>query len=114
MSMRRCVRFCMIGSVRNRQCVYSLVHLCRQEPTRLEALRWISVLLGRSRQEVLDQTDRLLPAVLHALADSSNAVVMEALQVQAQLAQDEPRFRKLMAAVVNKFRDVQGGRGRQG
>jgi vacuole morphology and inheritance protein 14 len=44
------------------------------EETRLEALRWISVLLERHRTEVLSFLDDIFPALLQSLSDPSDDV----------------------------------------
>ncbi len=67
-----------------------------KEPTRLAALRWISVLLVGSRSEVLAHQGDLAPALLEGLADSSDQVVLQALDVQASLSREDPHFRMFM------------------
>ena len=48
-----------------------------QEPTRLEALRWVQVLLRQSKAEVLHQWEVLMPALLDALIAASDNVVLQ-------------------------------------
>nr|XP_024381913.1 protein VAC14 homolog isoform X2 [Physcomitrium patens] len=73
------------------------------EATRLEALRWISVLLERHRTEVLSFLDDIFPALLKALSDSSDEVALLVLEVQACIARDPQHFRHLMKFLVHRF-----------
>ncbi|CAM6023272.1 unnamed protein product [Sphagnum balticum] len=73
------------------------------EATRLEALRWISVLLERHRTEVLSFLDDIFPALLQSLSDSSDEVVLLVLEVQACIARDPQHFRHLMVFLVHRF-----------
>jgi len=73
------------------------------EETRLEALRWISVLLERHRTEVLSFLDDIFPALLQSLSDPSDEVVMLVLEVQACIAQDPQHFHRLMVFLVHRF-----------
>lgn len=50
---------------------------CLQEPTRLEALRWVQVLLRHSKQAVLAQWHVLMPNLLDSLTAPSDDVVMQ-------------------------------------
>eukprot|EP00250_Pteridium_aquilinum_P009774 c18928_g1_i1 orf=170-2287(+) len=74
------------------------------EGTRLEALRWISVLLERHRTEVLSFLDSIFPPLLQALADSSDEVVLLVLEIHAWIARDTQHFRPLMVFLVHGFR----------
>lgn len=67
-----------------------------KEPTRLAALKWISVLLSVFRSEVLAHQGDLGPALLESLADASDQVVLQALDVQASLSREDPHFKILM------------------
>jgi hypothetical protein len=58
--------------------------------------RWISVLLVGSRSEVLAAQGDLAPALLDGLADASDQVVLQALDVQASLSREDPHFRVFM------------------
>ena len=67
-----------------------------KEPTRLAALRWLSVLLVLSRNDVLAHQGELGPALMHSMADGSDQVVLQALDVQASLSRDDPHFAGFM------------------
>ena len=67
-----------------------------KEPTRLAALRWLSVLLNTSRQEILAHQSELGPALMRSMADGTDQVVLQALDVQASLSRDEPHFAAFM------------------
>lgn len=54
------------------------------------------MLLMGSRSEVLAHQGELAPALLDGLADSSDQVVLQALDVQASLAREDPHFRLFM------------------
>ncbi|GAQ89365.1 vacuole morphology and inheritance protein 14 [Klebsormidium nitens] len=73
------------------------------EATRLEALRWIAALLERHRTQVLSFLDDLFPALLGALSDSSDAVVLLVLEVQAAIAKETLHFRHLMVFLLHRF-----------
>ncbi|KAG0581787.1 hypothetical protein M758_3G007100 [Ceratodon purpureus] len=73
------------------------------EATRLEALRWISVLLERHRTEVLSFLDDIFPALLTSLSDPSDEVALLVLEVQACIARDPQHFRHLMVFLVHRF-----------
>ncbi|BBN11519.1 vacuole morphology and inheritance protein 14 [Marchantia polymorpha subsp. ruderalis] len=79
-----------------------------QESTRLEALRWISILLERHRTEVLSFIDEFFPKLLDALSDTSDEVVLLVLEVQACIARDPNNFRHLMVFLVHRFKTVPG------
>jgi hypothetical protein len=49
----------------------------QQQPTRLEALRWVQVLLEHNKAEVLQQWHDIMPALLDALTSSSDGVVKQ-------------------------------------
>lgn len=71
-----------------------------KEPTRLAALRWLSVLLNTSRNEILAHQNELGPALMQSMADGSDQVVLQALDVQASLSRDEPHFAAFLARFV--------------
>jgi hypothetical protein len=54
------------------------------------------VLLVGSRSEVLAHQGDLAPALLDSLADASDQVVLQALDVQASLSREDPHFRMFM------------------
>lgn len=74
------------------------------EETRLEALRWISVLLERHRTEVLSYLDSIFPPLLQSLADPSDEVVLLVLEIHACIARDKQHFRQLMVFLVHRFK----------
>lgn len=76
-----------------------------KEPTRLAALRWVSVLLERFRADVLRLQGDLSPALLQSLSDASDQVVLATLEVHAGLSREEPHFRQFMERVLEHFRD---------
>lgn len=77
------------------------------ENTRLEALRWIVTLLDRFRPEVLvyldDPNIHLFSALLQALSDSSDKVVLLVLEVLASVARDRHHFHRLLQLLVQQF-----------
>ncbi|MCO5581630.1 hypothetical protein L7F22_035519 [Adiantum nelumboides] len=77
------------------------------EATRLEALRWIFILLERHRTEVISNFDSIFPPLLQALADSSDEVVLLVLDIHACIARDKQQFRQLMVFLVHRFRTDQ-------
>ncbi len=54
------------------------------------------MLLVGSRSEVLAHQGDLAPALLDSLADASDQVVLQALDVQASLSREDPHFRMFM------------------
>ncbi|CAM6095577.1 unnamed protein product [Calypogeia fissa] len=75
------------------------------EATRLEALRWIQLLLEAHRAEVLSFLDQIFPALLQSLSDDSDEVVLLVLDIQAFIARDPQHFRYLMVFIVKQFRE---------
>ena len=73
-----------------------LVLRCQDLRSRAWFARWISVLLVGSRSEVLAAQGDLAPALLDGLADASDQVVLQALDVQASLSREDPHFRVFM------------------
>lgn len=80
----------------------------QQEPTRLEALRWVQALLQCSKSDVLQQWQVLMPALLDAITAPSDNVVMQALQVCTQIAQEEAHFKLVLRALLDRFQGDQG------
>ncbi|KAL3696617.1 hypothetical protein R1sor_010693 [Riccia sorocarpa] len=74
------------------------------EATRLEALRWISVLLERYRTEVMSSIDKIFEALLKSLCETSDEVVLLVWEIQAGIAGDGQRFRRLMVCLVDRFK----------
>lgn len=77
---------------------------CEWEETRIEALRWISVLLERHRTNVLSNLDSIFPSLLHSLSDTSDEVVLLVLEIHACIARDTQHFRHLMVFLVHHFK----------
>eukprot|EP00249_Psilotum_nudum_P024047 c29071_g1_i2 orf=535-2670(-) len=74
------------------------------EATRLEALRWMLVLLERHRAEVLSYLNDIFPALLQSLSDSSDEVVLLVLKIHACIAQETQHFRQLIVFLVYQFK----------
>lgn len=74
------------------------------EATRIEALHWMAVLLEKHRKEVISFLDDIFPALLDALSDPSEDVVLLVLEVHACIARDAPHFRHLVVFLVHHFR----------
>ncbi|XP_041012987.1 protein VAC14 homolog isoform X5 [Juglans microcarpa x Juglans regia] len=74
------------------------------EATRIEALHWISTLLERHRMQVLSSLGDIFDALLKALSDPSDEVVLLVLEVHACIAEDPPHFRQLLVFLVHNFR----------
>ena len=66
-------------------------------------VRWVSVLLVSSRLEVLASQGDLGQALLESLGDTSDQVVLQALEVQASLSREDPHFRLLMERLLHQF-----------
>eukprot|EP00775_Hariotina_reticulata_P005343 gene5343-5580_t len=79
-----------------------------QEPTRLEALRWIHFLLVRNEDEVFGQLATLLAALLDALASDSETVVLQALSVLGSIAGHQQHFRRVLMSLLDRFRGDAG------
>ena len=72
-------------------------------PTRVAALRWISMLLEKLPKDMLDHVQRLLPALLKALKDGSDEVVLLTLEVLALISLDDVHFEGVLQAVMQVF-----------
>ncbi|WOL02590.1 hypothetical protein Cni_G11309 [Canna indica] len=77
----------------------------RWEATRVEALRWVSILLERHRNEVISFLHDNFGSFLSALADSSDEVVLLVIEVHACIAEDPERFNFLIDQLVQQFRN---------
>ncbi|CAL9039950.1 protein VAC14 homolog [Musa acuminata AAA Group] len=75
------------------------------EATRIEALHWISALLARYRSEVISYLNHAFDSLLNALSDSSNEVVLLALEVHACIAEDHKNFHRLVGLLVRNFQN---------
>ena len=56
--------------------------------------------------QMMESLDMLLPALLDALNSPSEKVVVEALMVQASIAEDEDQFRQLMQFLLDRSPDL--------
>ncbi|KAL1803463.1 hypothetical protein ACET3Z_032110 [Daucus carota] len=74
------------------------------EATRIEALHWMSALLNRHRDEVLNFLNDVFDTLLKALSDPSDKVVLLVLEVHAGIAKDSMHFRHLVVFLVHNFR----------
>ncbi|GAX78869.1 hypothetical protein CEUSTIGMA_g6308.t1 [Chlamydomonas eustigma] len=79
-----------------------------QEPTRLEALKWVNFLLHRVQVQVLEQLPALLPALLDSLSAGSEPVVVAALGVLAAIAACPHQFRPVLISLLDRFRGETG------
>ena len=59
----------------------------QQQPTRLEALRWVQVLLEHNKAAMLQQWHDIMPALLDALTSSSDGVVKQARALRPRRCQ---------------------------
>jgi len=55
-------------------------------PTKMASLRWINMLLEKRRSDMTEFVPRLMPVLLKTLSDSSDSVVLFALQVLARIS----------------------------
>ncbi|KAL8137983.1 hypothetical protein V2J09_003984 [Rumex salicifolius] len=75
------------------------------EATRIEALHWISTLLKRHRTKVLSYLSEIFDALLKALSDPSDKVVILVIEVHACIAQDQRHFHELIVYLVENFQN---------
>uniref|UniRef100_A0A7N0VLZ4 Vacuolar protein 14 C-terminal Fig4-binding domain-containing protein n=1 Tax=Kalanchoe fedtschenkoi TaxID=63787 RepID=A0A7N0VLZ4_KALFE len=73
------------------------------EGTRIEALRWISALLDRYREQVLSVLDDIFDTLLQSLWDPSDEVVLLVLEVHSCIAGDSKNFHNLVKALLQNF-----------
>ena len=71
----------------------------------MAALRWISMLLEKSPDQLEQQIGGLLPILLNTLSDVSDAVVLLDLEVIARISINETEFHRVLNAVIQLFRD---------
>ncbi|KAK7370029.1 hypothetical protein VNO80_12080 [Phaseolus coccineus] len=74
------------------------------EGTRIEALHWMSTLLNKYRNEVLQYLNDIFDTLLKALSDPSDQVVLLVLDVHACIAKDPQHFRQLVVFLMHNFR----------
>ncbi|CAN1774855.1 Protein VAC14 homolog, partial [Linum perenne] len=90
--------------------VYSLVEVkclnqlsSESEATQIEALHWISALLNRHRDDVLNFLDDIFDSLLKAPSDPSDQVVLLVLEVNACIAEEPQYFRQLVVFLMHNF-----------
>jgi vacuole morphology and inheritance protein 14 len=74
-------------------------------PTRLAALRWLSMLLDKFPSEMEGHLGKLTPAMLAALSDASDELVVLDLDVLARIARNRSRMDTVVGQIVHRFRD---------
>jgi len=79
-----------------------------QEPTRLEALRWLEFLLMQCPSAVLAECESIVNAVLDALAMHWDRVVKSGIHLLALLAKQMDQFRFVMDALLQRFQGREG------
>lgn len=72
-------------------------------PTRMAALRWISMLLEKGPEQLSTHIGYLLPTLLKTLSDISDAVVLLDLEVLARISLNESEFERVMNAILQLF-----------
>ncbi|TMW67782.1 hypothetical protein Poli38472_007454 [Pythium oligandrum] len=72
-------------------------------PTRMAALRWISMLLEKAPNQLSDHIGTLLPTLLKTLSDISDAVVLLDLEVLARISLNEKEFERVLNAILQLF-----------
>jgi vacuole morphology and inheritance protein 14 len=71
--------------------------------TRVAALHWIHMLHEKDSQEMNKSIGDLLPALLKAVSDSADEVVLMNLQVLARISMDEVQFLRILNSLVQLF-----------
>lgn len=72
-------------------------------PTRMAALRWISMLLEKYPNQLSAHIGQLLPALLRTLSDTSDSVVLLDLEVLARISLNKIEFEKVLNAILLLF-----------
>ncbi|KAL3665755.1 hypothetical protein V7S43_009185 [Phytophthora oleae] len=72
-------------------------------PTRMAALRWISMLLEKYPNQLSAHIGQLLPALLRTLSDISDSVVLLDLEVLARISLNKVEFEKVLNAILLLF-----------
>ncbi|RLN70104.1 hypothetical protein BBJ28_00021567, partial [Nothophytophthora sp. Chile5] len=72
-------------------------------PTRMAALRWISMLLEKYPNQLSAHIGQLLPALLRTLSDMSDQVVLLDLEVLARISLNKVEFEKVLNAILLLF-----------
>ena len=73
--------------------------------SRVAALNWINMLHEKDAKELNKSFEHLLPALLRALSDHSDEVVLINLQVIARICLDEAQFSRVLNALVILLQD---------
>ncbi|KAG2522624.1 hypothetical protein JM16_003392 [Phytophthora kernoviae] len=72
-------------------------------PTRMAALRWISMLLEKYPNQLSAHIAQLLPALLRTLSDTSDSVVLLDLEVLARISLNKVEFEKVLNSILLLF-----------
>ncbi|KAG7390932.1 hypothetical protein PHYBOEH_006876 [Phytophthora boehmeriae] len=72
-------------------------------PTRMAALRWISMLLEKYPNQLSAHIAQLLPALLRTLSDISDSVVLLDLEVLARISLNKVEFEKVLNSILLLF-----------
>lgn len=72
-------------------------------PTRMAALRWISMLLEKYPNQLSAHIGSLLPTLLRTLSDVSDQVVLLDLEVLARISLNKVEFEKVLNAILILF-----------
>lgn len=72
-------------------------------PTRMAALRWISMLLEKYPDQLTIHIGALLPTLLRTLSDISDQVVLLDLEVLARISLNKVEFEKVLNAILLLF-----------
>ncbi|EGZ10830.1 hypothetical protein PHYSODRAFT_520183 [Phytophthora sojae] len=72
-------------------------------PTRMAALRWISMLLEKYPNQLSAHIGQLLPALLRTLSDISDSVVLLDLEVLARISLNKVEFEKVLNSILLLF-----------
>jgi len=73
--------------------------------TRIAALDWMSMLYEKSGDTMNTCIDEVLPAVLRALSDSSDEVMLVSLEVLAHVCTYKEKYEVVLRALVQLFRE---------
>jgi len=77
-------------------------------PTRMAALKWISMLLDKFPNEMKTYLYQLTPAMLQTLSDPSDELVVQDLEVLARIARNTSRMEQVVGQVIRVFREDRG------
>ncbi|CAN1132689.1 Protein VAC14 homolog [Linum perenne] len=94
-------QFCPVYRTKRRRLECQLSS--ESEATQIEALHWISALLNRHRDDVLNFLDDIFDSLLKALSDPSDQVVLLVLEVHACIAEEPQHFRQLVVFLMHNF-----------